>query len=124
MMENVIPSNEQLVVELYVQDIEKSIAFYRNLGFKLTRSQPDFAVLQWENSMLFLEQIDDQPAPPSTIVANIRIMVPNVDHYWELSQDLDVIRPIANRGYGLTDFTIRSIDGIGLRFSTRIKKPD
>ena len=45
-MQNHVPSNEQLVVELYVQDVEKSIAFYQKLGFKLSHSEPDFAVLK------------------------------------------------------------------------------
>ena len=76
--------------------------------------------------MLFLEEIDGQPEPPPTTMANIRIMLPNVDHYWDITQEqnLEVIRSIADRYYGLRDFTVRSIDGIGLRFATRTINSD
>ncbi len=51
----------------------------------------------------------------------MRILVPNVDDYWTLSQQMGVqeIRPVENRSYGLRDFTIAGPDGLGLRFATR-----
>ncbi|HSJ56917.1 MAG TPA: VOC family protein [Anaerolineae bacterium] len=121
-MDHYVPSNEQLVVELYVQDIERSKQFYQELGFDLIRAEPNFAVLGWESSRLLLAEIEGQPAPPSTVVANVRIMVPHVDRYWHLAQrmGLDVLHPIDDRYYGLRDFTVRSPDGIALRFATRI----
>jgi len=121
-MEKQVPSSEQLVIELYVQNIEKPKQFYQQIGFQLIRSEPDFAVLGWEESTLFLEQIEGQPIPPSTVVANIRIMVPNMDDYWTLVHQLglEIIRSISDREYGLRDFTVRSPDGIGLRFATRM----
>jgi len=63
------------------------------------------------------------PARSSDLLAgNIRIMVPNVDDYWLLSQKLGakVVKAIGNREYGLRDFTIEGPDGLGLRFATRI----
>ena len=75
-------------------------------------------------SRLFLEQIPGQPAPPKTLVANIRIMVPDVDRYGKLCSDLKlpVVKPIAHRDYGLSDFTVVSPDGIGLRFASWLAK--
>ena len=72
--------------------------------------------------MLFLEENGDAPPPPAYPIGNVRILVPNVDHYWTLSQQLgaQVIRPIDNRAYGLRDFTIAGPDGLGLRFATRL----
>ncbi len=121
-LDKYVPSNEQLIVELYVQDIIKCREFYQQFGFNLVREESNFAVLQWEESRLYLERIEGQPAAPTTTVANIRIMVLDVDRYWEKAQQLglEVIRPIADRNYGLRDFTVRSPDGIGLRFGTRI----
>ena len=43
-MEKYVPSHEQLVVELYVQDLEMSKQFYQQLGFTLIRSEPHFAL--------------------------------------------------------------------------------
>ena len=57
-----------------------------------------------------------QPFPP----ANIRVMVPNVDEYWRLAQDIGarIVEPIADRSYGLRDFIIADPDGFGLRFAS------
>jgi len=113
---------EQLVIELYVRDFEASCAFYQAFGFRMVRDEGDFAELQWEDAFLFLEAIPNAPSPPSVLVGNIRILVPNVDDYWTLSQQMgvQVIRPIENRSYGLRDFTIAGPDGLGLRFATRL----
>ena len=118
-----VKPNEQLIVELYTGDIKASCAFYRAFGFEVVREESNFIVLRWEDSMLFLEEVENCPPPPDRPVGNIRVMVPNVDHYWELALNLSahVISPIKDRYYGLRDFTIAGPDGIGLRFGTSLK---
>ena len=113
---------EQLVIELYVRDFKASCAFYQAFGFRMVRDEGDFAGLQWEDALLFLEANPNAPPPPSFPVGNMRILVPNVDDYWTLSQQMgvQVIRSLENRSYGLRDFTIAGPDGLGLRFATRI----
>lgn len=120
--ERYVPANHQLIVELYTGDIKTSCAFYRAFGFEVVREESNFIVLQWEDSMLFLEEIEHCPPPPEHPVGNIRVMVANVDHYWEIAAKLGarVIRPIEDRYYGLRDFTVAGPDGIGLRFGTRL----
>ena len=112
----------QLVVELYTRDLKASMKFYIDLGFEVVRDEGDFAALKWEASQLFIEEVADAPSPTAHPVGNIRIMVPNVDHYWELSQKMGarVTRPIADRYYGLRDFTIAGPDGLAIRFATRL----
>ena len=58
--------------------------------------------------------------PPKFPIANIRIMVPNVDHYWKRAKEIGakVVIPIADRYYGLRDFIISDPDGFGIRFAT------
>lgn len=121
-MAGYVNPNEQLIVELYVRDLKSSAAFYQRFGFTITREEANFIVLRWEDSMLFLEAISDCPPPPTHPVGNIRIMVASVDDYWEKAVKLGarVIRPIADRYYGLRDFTIAGPDGLGLRFATRL----
>ncbi len=46
---------EQLVVELYVRDFKESCEFYQAFGFQMIRDEGDFAELQWEDALLFLE---------------------------------------------------------------------
>jgi catechol 2,3-dioxygenase-like lactoylglutathione lyase family enzyme len=117
-----VESTEQLVVELYVRNVRESTAFYEKLGFKVVRREADFVELGWEDSRLYLEQLPGQPVPPTTLVANVRIMVSDVDRYWKLCQEmqLPVKRAIGDRYYGLRDFTVVSPDGIGLRFASKL----
>ncbi|HKI33297.1 MAG TPA: VOC family protein [Gemmataceae bacterium] len=122
-----VDSTEQLVVELFVRDLRRSLAFYRVLGFDLLRGEEEFAVLAWEDHRLFLDQQEDLPEAPATPVMNVRVMVPDVDRVWHRVNELGlrVVAPIADRPYGLRDFTIADPDGFGVRFGTRLRgNPD
>jgi catechol 2,3-dioxygenase-like lactoylglutathione lyase family enzyme len=113
---------EQLVVEVMVRDLDRSLAFYTALGFTLDRRDGGFAALRWGARWLFLDQRDDLPAQVGPSRANVRILVADVDQIWNtaLTLGIPVERPIADRYYGLRDFTVRDPDGFGLRFATPI----
>ncbi len=119
-----VEAREQLIVELYVRNVKQSTAFYERLGFKVVRKEPTFVELGWADSRLYLDQVAGQPEPPATLVANVRIMVPDVDRYWKLCQEmkLPVKHAIGDRYYGLRDFTVVSPDGIGLRFASKLEQ--
>jgi len=125
-MNNYVSANEQLVVEIYVRDLRHSLAFYQQLGFKLLRQEPAFAELAWEDSRLMLEEFKQMPSLHSDLlafpIANIRVMVPNVDEYWALAQRMGarIFKKIGDRYYGLRDFTLVGPDGIGIRFATEL----
>jgi len=116
-----VDPTEQLVTEILVRDIGRSTQFYCQLGFDLERDDGAFVILSWEGNRLFLAERKDLPSPAAFPQANIRIMVPDVDKYWKLSRELDapVLNPIADRTYGLRDFTIADPDGFVVRFGTR-----
>jgi len=80
-----------------------------------------FASLTWEDCRLFLDQRPGLPEPPPTPVMNVRIMVRDVDVHWRRATErgLRIVAPIADRSYGLRDFTIADPDGFGVRFATR-----
>jgi catechol 2,3-dioxygenase-like lactoylglutathione lyase family enzyme len=120
-MESHVPPERQLVVEVTVSNIVRSTAFYRTLGFELLRAEEHFAELRWEHSKLLLEERADYRSP-NVPPGNVRIMVPNVDEYWERCAQLGlkVFLPIENRYYGLRDFTVLDPDGFGIRFATEI----
>jgi catechol 2,3-dioxygenase-like lactoylglutathione lyase family enzyme len=115
-------STAQLVVEVFVRDLDRSLDFYRALGFELVRRTGDFAVLSWDGHVLFLDQQPRLPALESGERANVRVMVPDVEAMWERARSVGatVSTPIADRSYGLRDFTIRDPDGFGLRFATSL----
>jgi len=127
-----VDPTEQLVTEILVRDIKRSIEFYRRLGFDLLRDGGDFAELTWEDHRLFLAELSafrdahdaTIPTTPSFPIANVRVMVPNVDEYWRLANEIGarVIIPLADRYYGLRDFTIADLDGFGVRFASLLPK--
>lgn len=129
-MSRYIDPTEQLVTEILVTDIQRSTHFYRTLGFQLLRDGGDFVELTWEDHRLFLAEISafpqiehvDLPPHPAFPVANVRVMVADVDRYWNLANEIGakVIIPIADRYYGLRDFTIADPDGFGVRFATAL----
>jgi len=121
---------EQLVTEILVRDIRRSRDFYLRLGFELLRDGGDFIELTWEDHRLFLAELSafhdvhdaDVPAPPGFPLANVRVMVPNVDGCWQLANAIGarIVVPIADRYYGLRDFTIADPDGFGVRFASTL----
>jgi len=49
----------KLIPELSVSDFEKSLTFYKALGFNLDYSRKDFAFLSLEGSQLMIQQAND-----------------------------------------------------------------
>jgi catechol 2,3-dioxygenase-like lactoylglutathione lyase family enzyme len=113
------------VVEVYVRNLDLALGFYRSLGFEVVSREGGFATVAWEGHELFL---DEQPRfePPPSPQANVRVMVPDVDAWWERANGTGarVLAPIADRDYGLRDFTIADLDGFGIRFAARIEGPE
>jgi catechol 2,3-dioxygenase-like lactoylglutathione lyase family enzyme len=131
-MSRTVDPTEQLVTEILVRDIRRSLEFYRRLGFELLRDGGDFVELTWEGHRLFLAELSAfrdvhgaaPAARPSFPLANVRVMVPNVDEYWELANEIGapIIIPVADRYYGLRDFTIADPDGFGVRFASVLQE--
>lgn len=115
-----VPTTDQLVTEIFVRDLDKSLAFYEHLGFKRLRKDGGFAELTWDGHKLFLDQRSKLPPPPDFPAANMRVMVPDVDAYWKRCNEMKarVVAPIGDRYYGLRDFTVADPDGYGVRFAS------
>jgi catechol 2,3-dioxygenase-like lactoylglutathione lyase family enzyme len=122
-MENYVNQGEQLVVAFYVQDIKRSSKFYLSYGFEVLRDEGTFMELKWEDARLFLSQVPDVSPPQANPIGNLRVMVPNVNRYWNLAneQGAEILSPIEDRYYGLRDFVIAGPDGLALRFATWLK---
>ena len=109
--------------------MRRSVEFYRRLGFRLLRDAGDFVELTWDDHRLFLAEATafrgvevEGGGPPSFPTANVRVMVPDVDRYWKVANDMGVrvVVPIGDRYYGLRDFTIADPDGFGVRFASHL----
>jgi len=114
------PPPYQLVLEIYVSSLERSVRFYTSLGFRLEWQVPDvFAQVSWESCLLFLKVKVNRP--PSTSTGNIRIMVPDVDvKYRECREKLgyEIVQEIGDRRFVIRDFIIRDPDGFEVRFGS------
>jgi catechol 2,3-dioxygenase-like lactoylglutathione lyase family enzyme len=114
-----VDATAQLVSEVFVRDAAQSRAFYESLGFTVLADRGTFVILGWEGHHFFL---DERPEirPPDHPVANVRVMVPEVDALWQRAQQLGarIVQPIGDRSYGLRDFTIADPDGFGVRFGS------
>ena len=123
-MTRYVEPTEQLVTAMFVRDIRRSVEFYRKLGFELVRDDGGFVELAWEGHLLFFNDAfkNELPASPGPLHGNIRVMVPNVDDYWALAQEMGarVLWPITDRPYGLRDFMVADPDGFGVRFATHL----
>jgi catechol 2,3-dioxygenase-like lactoylglutathione lyase family enzyme len=108
---------KQLVVEVFVRDAARSREFYERLGFVVREDRGTFVILAWDDCELFLDERPDL-TPPAAPVANVRVMTSDVDAIWARVQDVGVpvVAPIADRSYGLRDFTVADPDGFGVRF--------
>jgi catechol 2,3-dioxygenase-like lactoylglutathione lyase family enzyme len=130
-MSRYVDPTQQLVTEIVVRDIGRSVDFYRRLGFELLRDGGDFVELIWEDHRLFLAELSAfrdahgaaLAAPSAFPLANVRVMVPDVDEYWERANRIGarVVIPVADRYYGLRDFTIADPDGFGVRFASLLQ---
>jgi catechol 2,3-dioxygenase-like lactoylglutathione lyase family enzyme len=123
-MSRYVDSTEQLVMELFVRNINRSKEFYQKLGFKILEDEGTFARLAWEGHHLMLDGKKDLPPLTSDaedIRSTMRILVPNVDDYWKLVGEMGapIVTPLAER-FGLRDFTFVDPDGFGLRFATKL----
>ena len=132
-MSRYVDPTEQLVTEIVVKDIKSSVEFYRRLGFRLLRHGGDFVELPWDDHRLFLADLSafrdgdgdsGRATTPAFPRANVRVMVPNVDEYWKLVNEIGarIVIPLADRYYGLRDFTIADPDGFGVRFASVLQE--
>ena len=104
------------------------VAFYRALGFEVLRDDDNFVEPRGRTPSLLADvsAIDvaepvELPDAPRFPVANVQVMVPDVDDRWRVANEIGarVVVAIGDRYYGLRDFMIADPDGFGVRFATR-----
>lgn len=118
------PPEDQLVLELFVRDFARSMAFYQALGFEVERQEEDFAVLRFAGCGLLIQASRKLGELPPRPAANLRILVDDVDARWATTQQLNapVFVPIGDRDYGLRDFIVLDPDGFGVRFAAPLSR--
>lgn len=126
------PKQESLRLELFVNDLERSIAFYQNaLGFTLERRDGDYAALRLgeaafgigsakglPESHFFNPELQSQRRGLGT---EIVIEVPNLDAALARCTEAQatILSGITKRPWGQSDFRISDPDGYYLRLSSQ-----
>lgn len=120
----------RLRLELFVADLDTSIAFYAGIGFAVERREHDYASLRWGDVVLGLGPIAKLPATGSgpgftqeRLAADrgagveIVLEVPDLDvaHAAIRAAGHELAEEPADQSWGLRDFRLTDPDGYYLR---------
>ncbi len=135
---------QNLIINLAVRDIRKSIAFYRDiLGFIPIMAVPEdkssigpdleegknylFAMVKSGGVEIMLQQEESLREDIGNFFTDIGasatyyIRVDDVDQFYEtIASKVEVIKPIDTTWYGMREFYIRDINGYVFGFATQV----
>jgi lactoylglutathione lyase len=117
---------------LLVQDIDRSITFYRDvLGFSIKQTVPDAApfVFDWLERVGVPVFLNDPKAAdhdyPAGGTATMFFIVTGVDDFYaSVAPRAKVIMPLKTQFYGMREFAIEDGDGHVLTFAERVAEGD
>lgn len=123
-----------IVVELFVSDVERSIAFYEALGFRVAKRWKDWLILERDGVKLTLQGDSHAVAGPHYFTPTIGrhprgtgveivVQVDDVDELHETARakGLNVVKPIQDRDWGARDFRVADPDGYFVRFTSPLR---
>jgi lactoylglutathione lyase len=128
----------RLRIELFVDDLDTSIAFYAALGFAVERREHDYASLRWGDAVIGLGPIAKLPATgtgagftQARLAADRGAGVEIVLEVEDLDVALAAVRAAGHpltaeptdQPWGLRDFRLTDPDGYYLRLTTRGQTP-
>jgi len=105
---------------LHVADVEATAAFYRDiLGFTWDFGDDSYAVVWRDNSAIHFVRDD---GPPRGI--HLFQWVKDVDGYYGeiVARGADVAKGPADQTYGIREFGVRDINGVGIVFGQEIDR--
>ena len=121
-------------VELHVSDVGASIAFYKVLGFRVTRRGKESVRLDRDGAELILQgdsyvrghphyfSADIDRSPRGTGV-EVTIEVEDVDavHAAAVAAGLRIVKPIQDRAWKARDFRLADPDGFFIRITSPLR---
>jgi lactoylglutathione lyase len=123
-----------IVVELFVHEMDRSIAFYRALGFDVARRYEDYVLLRRGEIRLSLQGDAHAVAGPHYFTPHIgqfprgtgveiSIQVADVDAEYIRARTagLNIVKPMQDRPWGARDFRLADPDGYFLRITSPLK---
>jgi predicted enzyme related to lactoylglutathione lyase len=103
---------------LHVPDVAATAAFYRDvLGFTWDFGDDDYAVVWRDNSAIHF--VKDTATPTGV---HLFQWVKDIDAYYRevVSRGAEVAAAPANQPYGIREFAVRDVNGVGLVFGQDI----
>ncbi|HXG26695.1 MAG TPA: VOC family protein [Candidatus Binatia bacterium] len=123
-----------IVVELFVSDIDRSLAFYRALGFEVEQRHGDWIVLRRGSIKLALQGDAHAVEGPHYFTPNIKrtprgtgvevaIQVADVDAEYIRAKTagLNIVKGIQDRPWKARDFRVADPDGYFLRITSPLR---
>jgi len=122
-------------VELFVSDLERSVAFYEALGFRVTRRWEDWLKLAREDGVAITLQGDSHAVAgphfftpdigrhPRGTGVEIVVQVADVDAVHEAARaaGLRIVKPIQDRDWKARDFRLADPDGYFVRVTSPLR---
>ena len=121
---------ENLTVNIFVNDIDKTVAFYNQLGFAITMRVPEQGDLIWamltNNNVSIMVQTfeslgNELPDIDRKQLGGALLFYINIKQirsfFDEIKDKVEVVKGINKTFYGATEFTIKDVDGYHLTFA-------
>ena len=130
------PAQLTTVIELFVRDVERSLAFYEGLGFQVVQRWQDWIRLRRDDGaglILFSDQyVRNKPAraphyfgphidrEPRGVGVEIVIQVGDVRELHDrlVAAGVPIVKDLQERPWGTTDFRVADPDGYFLRLTS------
>jgi predicted enzyme related to lactoylglutathione lyase len=109
----------QSAAVLHVSDVAATAAFYRDvLGFTWDFGDDNYAVVWRDNSAIHFVRDDVSP-----VGVHLFQWVKDVDAYYReiVDRGADIAKEPADQPYGLREFGLRDINGVGIVFGQDIE---
>lgn len=123
-----------IVVEFFVSDVERSLTFYRSLGFEVAKRYEDWILLRRGDIKLALQGDAHAIEGPHYFTPNIQrqprgtgvevsIQVTDVDAEYIRAKTagLNIVKPIQDRPWKARDFRLADPDGYFLRITSPLR---
>ena len=97
---------------LAVGDLQRSLAFYKSLGFILIVEFDGYAILAFQGAETHLAQIDTLP-PPDKSVSGAYLRADDADAVYEIwmAAGAPDLKPPTDEPYGIREFATEDVDG-------------
>jgi len=114
------PILTSVLPDLAVNDIERSLAFYGQLGFQTVYQDSDFAIVKRDAVELHLNLC---PVKATENMLACRIIVTNIEALYQQCLPMNVIHPngpLTTKPYGFKEFAIGDPSGVLITFAESV----